>query len=1032
VLAVNPPPVSGSLRTDGTADGDVSFELSNVEALDEETDDFWDTGGSPRAYSTGSVVYRPSYNEYGQPPQTVYDSTVLYDNFTFEGATIARSGQTLIDGSTISLVALNGSLQRSSSGAASVDVRPVSASSTTVTVTDRTDGDPIEVRTATQLPERQWEEILADQRVSEGGNISNGDDAVRTESLGVPGYRTLVVELVPGTYELRMAKAGVGTRVAETERAYMTDVRINGTAVPESGSALLTVEVRDAYNNPVSGVEVTGATGDATVGALESPTSTTGGDGRATFLLETESVSEATALAVNFSYDVDPGSVGTFDADRPENVGSVVEVQNTEGSAGPGSGGSAPYDLDWESPSSDYTWDVGKEGDTLTLRAGTTPDVAEATVDFALNDSSIAELSPSEETTDPAGDATTTLTALAPGTVKLYAVSGGASDVVNVTVTNTTATPRLSSTVVDQGQTGSRARYEVSYDIANTADFDRVEVSFRNLDSGGADQTYTSTDSRNNVDDYGWTDTYGGTGGDTYEITIDVYDTNGDVVDSRTVTDDADGVDPSGNADLSEADSPTLDSATLTDTSQYSNVNYDLEYAVTDSAGKYTETEVLFYNRDTATATGQETGTSLSETVSYSAGGAEGDQYDVIVQVQDDDGIVVDQRVITDTADGDDIGSAFTGTSVADVVPNANQRQVINFTVGSSLGGGETVDIDLGAAQSSSPERVDYSSAGVTLVDGPGGSSPGFVTQTTDDAVIRYYAPSGGLAAGERISLRVTNVTVGPPGNQNNPYGVSLSRSDGGSASTSFSAAYDAGSPDLSSVSVTRVTAGDSRSQTFEFILGSGLADGEQVVVDLSDAQSTGSSGVDYQNANGASTTQGSGSASLTANPETAYVVYTAGSSDTAGDTVSIDVSGQSVRDDSSTGTSTYTVGFSREDADTVSTTFDVAAPLSGLEAQVSGTTGGGSRAKNIQFSYTLDQSAGSVTLRAIDTNGDTVTGSGATAAGSQTETISFKGSDGNYPVTVEIEVDGACYRATLTGENDVASDADGDWTPCT
>jgi PKD repeat protein len=276
----------------------------------------------------------------------------------------------------------------------------------------------------------------------------------------------------------------------------------------------------------------------------------------------------------------------------------------------------------------------------------------------------------------------------------------------STTTQSVTVTPRptLSSKIVDQGQTGSGslARYETSYNVTNRSVFDRVEVTYNNLDSGGADQTYTRTDPRTNVDGYGWTDTYGGTGGDTYEVTIEVFDTSGAVVDSRTVTDDADGSDPAGNADLSEASSPQLSNRAIQDTSKNSNANYDVNYTVSDSAGRFTETEILFYNRDTATATGQKTGTQLTEVLSYSAGGAEGDTYDIIIQVQDDDGIVVDSETITDVADGTGFtqpGIVFAGKSngkLSTIDSEGRVARSVYGVTGTTAAGPQTTDFESG------------------------------------------------------------------------------------------------------------------------------------------------------------------------------------------------------------------------------------------------------------------------------------------------------------------------------------------------
>ncbi|WP_436931455.1 hypothetical protein [Halosimplex halobium] len=681
VLAVNPPPVSGSLSTAGTADGDVSFSLANVEALDEETDDFWDTGGSPRAYSTGSVVYRPSYNEYGQPPRTVYDSTVLYDNFTFEGATIARSDQTLVDGSTISLVALNGSLRRSSSGSTAVDVRPVSASSTTVAVRNEP-GERVTLRIATRLPEQRWEELLADQRASEGGNISDDDDAVRTEPLGVPGYRTLVVELVPGTYELRMAKAGVGTRVTDTSAAYMTDVAADGSTVPEEGAVRLTVEVRDAYNNPVAGVDVTGESTVPSAGVLATSETTTGEDGRATFRFEAKSVDAATEVPVEFTATVD-GASPSFDPGDPEDVEAVVEVQNTQVDGASG-GGKAPFSVTWDSPevsetgtylspcdSSDCTWDVGADADDTLDFSAVVEDIAGGvdnttvdgtTVDFALNNGTVGTLSSESDISDNSGTVETTLTASENGTVRLYAVSGGASDTLNVTVTNVTGAssqgPTLGFRVDDfSDRRDNEPNFVASYDVSDTSSsYERVEVSFAASD-GNPSGTRQSTATRGSL---GYQPESGN--GEQFDITLDVIYTddqgNEYVAASKTITDTADARNPtSQNADLSESNSASLDSVTIEDRSKVNNNNVWYRYSYTVSgSGSFSQVRLFALNLNGNGATGFRDETSRSgKNVDLKPGDGTNTQYRVGVAVYDADGAIVEVVDQTDAADGDGV-----------------------------------------------------------------------------------------------------------------------------------------------------------------------------------------------------------------------------------------------------------------------------------------------------------------------------------------------------------------------------------------
>jgi len=437
-LAVNPPPVSGQLRTVETADGDVAFGITNATAIDGETDDFWN--GTRRDYNTGGMVYRPNYNEYGQPPSTVYENSVLYDDFSFEGSTITRSEQALVDGSTITLVALNGSVRESSSGARSVDVRPVSASTTTVSVTNADPDSNVTVRVPTQLSESAWEDLLAEEFVEEGGNVTD----VRTNPIaGLSDYRMLVIDLVPGTYELQMAKAGVGTRVTDTGSAYLTEISGNGTTVSEGSTGQFVVEVRDEYNNPVSGVTVEAATdGVGSVSAARE----TGDDGRAVFTYRAPANIGGAPVEgrVNASFSVAPGSgLSEFAGGKPANVSMNVTVRNLDGSgtgSGGGGGGGAGYTLQWTPPTTVPGTTSNGESCTstpdpcnVTMQSETSPSQIGAPVGFGSNDTTIVRVFERFTATGSDGTAQTTVRfERAEGNATLWTQSAGANDTRNI------------------------------------------------------------------------------------------------------------------------------------------------------------------------------------------------------------------------------------------------------------------------------------------------------------------------------------------------------------------------------------------------------------------------------------------------------------------------------------------------------------------------------------------------------------------------------------------------------------------------
>ncbi|MUV60167.1 hypothetical protein [Halobacterium sp. CBA1126] len=635
VFLMNPPPATGTLRTGSYENNGI--EVSNVVATNDETRDFLD--GSWTA-STKYLEYEPNYHEYDNAPNLAYGETLLYNRYPREGTTIPLSDQLLVDGNTITLVALNGSVGTTQSGSVSVNPQALSGPYERVQVTNESD-EPVELTIPTQLS--------ADTLTNRTG--LGGQDAFQNaEAVGDDRVR---VTLDPGTYTLRTAKVGVGSGTDDPGPRYLTT---SDDRTVQNGEEF-TVSMRDAFNNPVSG-DVNVTVNRSVVGPQSKRVSEDG--------------------TVTFTYD---GPTGPFNASildgGSEERKVVFEGQPaTDGGGGVG-GGDDTYDVTLETSnreSEKVVWNVTENGTSIDLISEVTSNagpVFGTNVDYAVNTSS-ATLSSSTGVTNASGQHTTTVDVPEEdgweGTV--FAASGDDVDALPIRVEhNPDAAGTFRSKIVDQGQTGSLARYETSYDATGVTDFDRVEVTYENLDSGGADETYTSFEPRDNIDDYGWVDENGGTGGDTYEITIEVYDTNGNVVDSRTVTDDADNVNPGGNDDLSENDSPTLSSSTVTDTSQFSTARYTVDYDVSDSAGKFTETEVLFLNEDSAYATDQQSVTETTGTAFHSAGGAEDDQYQILIQVLDDDGIVVNQRLVSDVADGSIDGSSSTAT----------QTQISNF-----------------------------------------------------------------------------------------------------------------------------------------------------------------------------------------------------------------------------------------------------------------------------------------------------------------------------------------------------------------
>lgn len=298
MFLLNPPPASGRLQTDAPA----TVEVRNAAATG-EVGDYWT--GTAQTFTTRPITYTPQYNEYDNAPVTHLENGLLYN--LFKESQTALSDENLVDGRQISLLLINGSLSASGTTSRSIDIEPTSAPARTVTV--RNDTAPIVVSIPTRLSESKWRELLADELVAQGGHISSISYITDTP------YNHLILELEPGvTYELSMAMIGVGSDIDRPEPHYVTTTDNDERHLPPGRSTRLTVEVRDRYDNPVSGVSVDASivSGEGTVVPVDPVTGT---DGRASFRYTAPPNATTATIQARIASTPSPREVATFTID---------------------------------------------------------------------------------------------------------------------------------------------------------------------------------------------------------------------------------------------------------------------------------------------------------------------------------------------------------------------------------------------------------------------------------------------------------------------------------------------------------------------------------------------------------------------------------------------------------------------------------------------------------------------------------------------------------------------------------------------
>jgi hypothetical protein len=253
-VAVNPSPPSGTLSTSSLGNISVKNATADDATTDagdyNETADFWN--GERRNYTTKALEYRPSYANYDGAPTTVYENGVVYNRFRSGNNT--RSGQPVVAGTRISLVALSGNLSRGGTSSLVVDPRAVSVSTRTISVTNNSTGENVSVVVPSELNADEWRDLLNETGDFDGtADSTNGAYVyeVQNHSTGVELYFE-----PDATYQLKLSKVGVGSGVGDTEPAYLTSVEdLTGDPFVDRNYSFV-VESRDKYNNPIgTGVE---------------------------------------------------------------------------------------------------------------------------------------------------------------------------------------------------------------------------------------------------------------------------------------------------------------------------------------------------------------------------------------------------------------------------------------------------------------------------------------------------------------------------------------------------------------------------------------------------------------------------------------------------------------------------------------------------------------------------------------------------------------------------------------------------------
>ena len=246
IFFINPLQPSGAVST--TAAANVTIRNVTVSSGElRSVGEYLAAEDGTLNYTTRRVRFAPDYNELTAAPIVSTNGFVYREH----SRPTPLATQTLVRGNTITLRTVVGDLD-ASGYTAPITAVPVSAHVNTVTVTNNASRN-LTLTVPTRLDASDWESTV----------LSGQTDRYVEDVRPGPRPNTVTVVLAANeTYELRIARIALTERnddaAAESPRArYLVSHTDREVTTNDDGRVKLSVEARDALNNPVSNANVT-------------------------------------------------------------------------------------------------------------------------------------------------------------------------------------------------------------------------------------------------------------------------------------------------------------------------------------------------------------------------------------------------------------------------------------------------------------------------------------------------------------------------------------------------------------------------------------------------------------------------------------------------------------------------------------------------------------------------------------------------------------------------------------------------------
>lgn len=269
IPGITPPAVQGSLSTINTS---RQLKIKNAQN-NRGASNFWSGNGAPKKYDMTFLEYNVNYNRVQRIPTIGSEYGMLYSNFSKAGRNntyIMRSDQSVVNDRTINLYTTTGDMSVSTDTSSTVQMRPVSAPTNTISISDNgtsNNANRIKIRMPSQLPARVWRNKILEEQIDNPNGCRLEAQPCQFEEGFVAGINdtsgnTIEIVMEKGkTYNLRMSRIHYSSRLSssdipQTDASYVSWRGAQGINIREGETLTIDAQARDKYNNGVLGERV--------------------------------------------------------------------------------------------------------------------------------------------------------------------------------------------------------------------------------------------------------------------------------------------------------------------------------------------------------------------------------------------------------------------------------------------------------------------------------------------------------------------------------------------------------------------------------------------------------------------------------------------------------------------------------------------------------------------------------------------------------------------------------------------------------